>query len=291
MMFSDEDGQTLDLETPEGAVRRFVLRPLEKDDFEACVAFQKEIWGTEFRELVPPAVLMITRRVGGLIAGAFDMTGELVGMIYGLTGPCDGELLHWSHMMAVRREARGLGLGRHLKLYQRRRLLEIGVERAEWTFDPLEARNGHLNLEGLGAKAVEYLRDVYGDGSTSELHRGIGTDRLRVEWHLHSPEVKAAIHRTSLPTPTPWRSAIVVNIDETGEPRIVPWELPDRIVVRIEVPQNIQALKEEDPDAARRWREATRWAFVGYLEQSYEIVRFHRDEKTHRCYYVLLAEP
>ena len=48
-----------------------------------------------------------------------------------------------------------------------------------WTFDPLVAKNAHLNLNLLGARVVEYVRDMYGT-TTSPLHNGLATDRLIV---------------------------------------------------------------------------------------------------------------
>ena len=58
-------------------------------------------------------------------------------------------MVHWSDMLAVRSECRGAGLGRHLKLTQRERLLELGVATVKWSYDPLEASNAHLNINRL----------------------------------------------------------------------------------------------------------------------------------------------
>jgi predicted GNAT superfamily acetyltransferase len=57
-----------------------------------------------------------------------------------------------------------------------------------WTYDPLEAKNAHFNLNKLGAMAGEYVRDMYGRRD-SPLHRGIGTDRLVPTWAMDSPRV------------------------------------------------------------------------------------------------------
>ena len=151
--------------------------------------------GENFRELVPASMMMINQKLGGVVVGVFDEDGGLLAFLLGQTGLREGtrELLHWSHMMAVRSHVRGLGLGRHLKLYQRRFLLDLGIDEAEWTYDPLESRNAHLNLNRLGALPFEYRRNVYGDGSTSGLHSGIGTDRFVTRWKLRDPNVEAKI--------------------------------------------------------------------------------------------------
>ena len=103
------------------------LRPLAShDDYHACYELQLATWGRDFQEGVPPSVLKISQRVGGIAAGAFAAGGELLGYVYGLTGvrppgsprsaaavparggPARPELFHWSHMLAVAPEARGI---------------------------------------------------------------------------------------------------------------------------------------------------------------------------------------
>src|SRR4029077_9692923 len=55
----------------------------------------------------------------------------------------------------------------------------------EWTFDPLEIKNAHLNLARLGAIARRYSINHYGY-SSSPLQGGLPTDRLVAEWWLKS---------------------------------------------------------------------------------------------------------
>jgi predicted GNAT superfamily acetyltransferase len=79
-----------------------------------------------------------------------------------------------------------------LKLFQREDALGRGIRLVEWTFDPLELKNAHFNLNRLGALCRRYIPNLYGV-TTSPLHRGIETDRLVAEWQLDSPRVIAAI--------------------------------------------------------------------------------------------------
>ncbi len=146
------------------------LRSLEQlRDFEACVELQRETWGRDFSSCVPAPVLMVAQKVGGVTAGAFDGDERLLGFVFGITGYSGGRPLHWSHMLAVREDARDTGLGVKLKLYQRELLLQQGVDTARWTFDPLVAKNAHINLNRLGAVVVEHVENMYGD-SNSTLH-------------------------------------------------------------------------------------------------------------------------
>ena len=152
-------------------------------DLAACLDVQQAVWGDDPRELVPPIVLEATLCAGGLLGGAVDAGGRLLGFVYGMPAVRSGRLAHWSHLLAVRPEARRLGLGLALKRWQRERLREQGIDRAYWSYDPLLAGNAHLNLNLLGARAVEYVEDMYGD----EVQGTAGSDRFIVEWALDAP--------------------------------------------------------------------------------------------------------
>src|SRR5258708_35996963 len=95
-------------------------------------------------------------------------------------------------MTGVHSEYRDRGVGRMLKLFQRGEALGRGIRLIQWTFDPLELRNAHFNLNRLGAICREYQPNLYGV-TTIPLHRGLATDRLLVDWHLDSARVVAAI--------------------------------------------------------------------------------------------------
>src|SRR3954468_5809469 len=157
------------------------------DELRACVTLQRETWGDEFTDVVPTSILKVSQRIGGVAAGAFDDTGKLLGFVYGLTGVEGGRIVHWSDMLAVRPEARNLGLGRQLKEFQRHAVQALGGVVIYWTYDPLVARNAHLNFNVFGVRAAEYVEDMYGE-TESPLHQGIGTDRFIVAWPVPDAE-------------------------------------------------------------------------------------------------------
>jgi predicted GNAT superfamily acetyltransferase len=59
----------------------------------------------------------------------------------------------------------------------------------QWTYDPLQAMNAHLNFAKLGVVCEEYAVNIYGM-STSPLHGGNPTDRFVVDWWIRKPHVE-----------------------------------------------------------------------------------------------------
>jgi len=250
----------------------FTLRSLETtSDFDAAVHVQREVWGDDFNDLVPAALLRIVGHVGGVAAGAFTDDGELAGLVFGVSGIRDGRLSHWSDTLAVRARYRDRGLGESLKKYQRELLLPLGIETMYWTFEPLESRNAHLNFNQLGASAGEYVRDFYGV-TGSALHEHIGTDRLVVQWELGAPRVAALMKGRAARTHRSGDDAPLVNVvhDGAAGPESAEPDLQlDAPSVRVAIPADIQGLKARSPECAGEWRRVTRLAFEAYFARGY----------------------
>ncbi|HEX9941911.1 MAG TPA: hypothetical protein VGG03_07845 [Thermoanaerobaculia bacterium] len=258
------------------------FRPLASHaDYEACVELQRLTWGRDFSDVVPLSILKVTQKAGGIAAGAFSAEGRLLGFVHGLAGYLDRRPFHWSHMLAVHPEARDLGLGTRLKLYQREVLLPLGLEEVRWTFDPLEARNAHLNLNHLGAEVAEYVENMYEGEMGSDLARGIGTDRFIVCWRIAGERVARALADRRAGEADRFRDAPVAN--PGGEER----DLPEAPRVRVEIPENVQAVKAERPDEALAWRASSRRALREYLGRGYKVEAFYRDPAERRCFYGL----
>ena len=243
------------------------VRPLRTDaELRACVELQKSTWGADYGEFVPPSILIVAQKIGGVAAGAFDAGGRLLGFVFGMAGVREGRIIHWSDMLAVRPEARDAGVGRRLKEFQRGAALAAGATTMYWSFDPLVARNAHLNFNRLGVRVDEYVEDMYGD-SASELHRGLGTDRFIVRWELEGAGRRAPGAGSS-PAPGTRHPAPPVLSDPESLGAIRP---PDLCV---EIPSDIIRLREDDAAAAARWRATTRRAFQWALANGYEVTGF-----------------
>jgi predicted GNAT superfamily acetyltransferase len=266
----------------------FHIRPLaDHAEMARCVEFQKLIWGRDFHEVVPAAIMWVAHRTGGIVAGAFDAHDTMIGFIFGISGWQQGRPVHWSDMLAVLPEFRGAGVGRRLKEYQYHSLRQRGILDVSWTFDPLESRNAWLNFARLGITASEYVRDCYGH-ATSPMHQGVGTDRIIVDWRLDSERVRMRMEGDdSAPAPPAEDLAAVPMVNEDdGAPRL-DMAAP---AVRVRIPANIQELKVRDPELAIRWRLTVRDALEHYFGRGYVAVELVR-ETADLSSYVLVAQP
>jgi predicted GNAT superfamily acetyltransferase len=211
------------------------------EEFHGCVELQRQIWGEADLEVEPVTMFVVASHTGGQVLGAFD-NGRMIGYTLAVVGLHAGVPYLHSHMTGVLSAYRDRGVGRRLKLFQRDEALGRGIGLIQWTFDPLELRNAHFNLNRLGAICREYLPNLYGT-TTSPLHRGLATDRLLVEWRLDSPRAIAAIQNLT---------------EETVEAPAV-----------VELPRDLERwLEESGPEVqkvqARIREEFTKWFAKGY---------------------------
>lgn len=271
-----------------------IIRPLESsEDFQAFEDLQREIWGQNVAEVVTSSLARIVQRIGGIAAGAFDARGTMVGLVFGFTGFSNGRPVHWSHMLAVRDNLRDAGIGKKLKLYQRDVLLHAGTKEVYWTYDPLVARNAHLNFNSLGVEVTEYVPDMYGPGDDSELFRGIGTDRFVVVWRIDTERVENILAGGLPENSAGFTDApLAVSRIHAGAPCSVLQRLNVDVAprVRIEIPPDIHAVRNLSALTAAECRRATREAFQHYLSAGYGVLGFYRDEQAGRCYYCLSAK-
>jgi predicted GNAT superfamily acetyltransferase len=222
-----------------------VIRKCEtSQEFHACVALQREVWEEDPLEIEPPTMFVVAANTGGQVLGAFDGP-KLVAYILAVAGLHGVTPYIHSHHAAVHAGYRDRGIGRALKLFQREEALSRGIRLIEWTFDPLELRNAHFNLNRLGAIARQYRQNLYGVTS-SPLHRGIPTDRLVAEWWLDSRHVLAAA-----------RGEIVGPANEVSS---------------VEVPLPLGRDQELTAELATTTQVALRQGFTKWFERGYAAV-------------------
>jgi len=98
-------------------------------------------------------------------------------------------------MMAVARDYQNHGVGAKLKWAQRAKALEEGRSFIKWTWDPMQSRNAHFNINRLGVVVATYADNFYGTDYNADPTQaegelpGLQSDRLFASWHLDSQRV------------------------------------------------------------------------------------------------------
>jgi predicted GNAT superfamily acetyltransferase len=171
------------------------------EEFDCCVALQREAFGLPDLELSPRRHLIVSRQAGGWTLGAF-VADRLVGFVHHLAAVRgNNEIFGYSHMMAVAKDYQNKGVGARLKWAQRERALRDGRKLMKWTWDPMMARNAHFNLNRLGAVVETFLDNFYGVdyGADEDERPGLPTDRLSATWEIDSARVHALANGEELP--------------------------------------------------------------------------------------------
>ena len=252
-----------------------VIRDLATtEDIRELEPVEREVWGLHERDVTPVTLLIACKEAGAILIGAFD-GNKMVGFAFAFPALDEGKISFHSHMLAVLPEYRDSDLGYKLKLAQRERALRARITEMTWTFDPLQSRNAHFNFAKVGVVSDRYKIDFYGRNSSSVLHQN-GTDRLWVTWLMDSRRVLRRIEKAIRPEPLPTLPALV-RFNGDGRPaRSDLSEALARQRVIIEIPGDILQLEQKDPDLAREWRLATRWAFVESLRAGFFVAEYHR---------------
>jgi GNAT superfamily N-acetyltransferase len=161
-----------------------VIRSATASDLLAGTALLGEALGFGAADRIP-AWFAKDAQEGGAVALAAISGGDVVGFSFAMPAlrpPGEPEL--FSCGLAVARAHRGRGIGRTLKLEQRRRALELGIGTIRWRADPLNVPALRLYLDGLGAQLVGYRTAIYAgirdDGPVPH-------DDAEIEWRLDAP--------------------------------------------------------------------------------------------------------
>ena len=261
---------------------RVRIRPITSpSELVEVEELQRKVWGMDDVDVVPAHMMVAALMCGGLVLGAYDEEGRLIGFVFGIAGLRGGRLVHHSHMAGVLPEARYRGVGYQLKLAQREHVLRQGFELIEWTFDPLRAPNARLNLTKLGGVSATYLENLYG-ALRDELDRGVPSDRLLVEWWLRSERVLSKLEgRLRPPSLEELLEAGVVLANDVKLVSVRGRVIEDVRRVRtdlnssgvlVRIPADDQLVRRASPEAYVRWRLALRRALTSYLSRGYVAV-------------------
>lgn len=262
------------------------IKKIEKiEDFHKILELDLKVWGGE---PIPVHQTLTAAKNGGIVLGAFE-DEKLVGFLYSFAGFQDGEVHLCSHMMGIDPDYQNQGIGSRLKLAQAEEALKLGYKKIRWTYDPLESRNGYLNIAKLGAICSDYVENCYGDMQDG-LNRNMPTDRFHVEWLIDDPH---SVKRQELMGQVAVMADGLVldwHMREDGLPEVlirdenISSEAP---FLFVPVPVTFQEMKEKDPELALDWRWKTRAVFQQLFTDGWAVVHVIREQEELCQYYVL----
>lgn len=248
---------------------------------------QRSVWGGLS---VSAETLQVTQKYGGAILGAF-IDRKLAGFLYALLARRNGQIIHWSHLMAILPPFRNQGLGFRLKIAHRNLALRQGIRSVCWTYDPLQSRNAGLNLTKLGGRVEEYIADCYGR-FPSLIECGLQSDRFVVNWPIASKKVEQCLTARRPQKKVP--DVPGVNLTRSNSHGFLvnrKIELDHNAPrLLVEVPHNTDEMRAQDVALARRWRAQTRQIFMHYLSKDYRVDGFFGGSPGRpatRCFYLL----
>lgn len=194
--------------------------------------------------VIDAGTLRALQHSGNYVVGLFDDSDgqeRMVGASIAFFGEPGKRTMH-SHITALLPEYRGRGWGRELKEHQRQWAFSREVGSITWTYDPLVARNAHFFLTVLGARVSGYSVNRYGIFGGGDA--GDESDRLDVQWAL---------------------------ADIAKPPA------SEAVVATLEIPDDIEAMRVSDPDAAHEWRLRLRGEMEELLGRGLKIAGFDNE--------------
>jgi predicted GNAT superfamily acetyltransferase len=233
---------------------------LSVEDFKQCIELERTVWHDDDVGIMPIRLYMISKTCNAPTIGAFDNAGKLVGFVHTSLALMGRHVVYHSHLAAVVEGLRHRDIGYRMKLAQRDRALQAGIPLIIWTFDPLQSRNAHLNINKLGAVIRRYEVNYYSAGISSVFDSNVPSDRVFAEWWLSSPRVESALAGNP-----------VEAIKETGT---------------VEIPEEINTVRDASPEQHLDWRIRVREQFQLALSHGDIVLGFARDRARQRSRYI-----
>jgi predicted GNAT superfamily acetyltransferase len=230
------------------------------EDFNQCIELERAVWKDDDIDIMPIRLYMISKACNAPTIGAFDQSGKLVGFVHTMLALMGKNVVYHSHMAAVVEELRHKDIGYRLKLAQRDRALEAGIPLIIWTFDPLQSRNAHFNINKLGVVIRRYEINYYGEGVSTVFDSAVPSDRVFAEWWVASPHVESALAGN--------RPAI--QEDATA----------------VVIPDDIDAVRARSLEEHVDWRLRVREDFLRELLQGRVVRGFTRDQESAKSMYL-----
>lgn len=163
------------------------------EDFQQCIELERAVWKDDDIGIMPIRLYMISKACNAPTIGAFESSGRLVGFVHTMIALMDRHVVYHSHLAAVLEDLRHQDIGFRMKLAQRQHAIKAGVPLIIWTFDPLQSRNAHLNINKLGAVIRRYEVNYYSEGLSTVFDSDVPSDRIFAEWWVSSVHVESVL--------------------------------------------------------------------------------------------------
>lgn len=222
------------------------------EDFQQCIDLERAVWKDDDIGLMPVRMYMISKACNAPTIGAFEPSGRLVGFVHTMIALRGGRVIYHSHLAAVLEELRHRDIGYKMKLAQREHALAAGVPLIIWTFDPLQSRNAHLNINKLGAIIRRYEVNYYSEGLSTVFDANVPSDRVFAEWWVSSPHVQSVL------------SGKQPAVDAPKE--------------TVSIPENINEVRASSIDEHLKWRLQARAEFQRALATGFIVRGFVRSK-------------
>lgn len=241
------------------------------DNIEAVEDLQRIVWGSSMGDVLNAPTMRWMIHIGGLLISAWD-DEKLIGFSIGSPGKREGKFVFWSDMAGIHPNYQNQGIGYQLKLMQREWVREQGYEEIRWTFDPMRRGNASFNFHKLGVISYLYHPSFYGVMQDS-INTGLPTDRLEAIWS--TTEMTRQQH--------PNNSDVPFAVEFDGD--TVQTKITEKEYIGIQIPYNLNKLKNDNLSLAINWQQAVRNTFIKSFRSGYQTVDFIRKESM--CWYIL----
>lgn len=267
-----------------------IVRPTA-DDAREIRDLQNQIWRPTTPDALYPAdihsldfrpgtslVVKVVRKPAGFLFGFYKLRASALPALIAERFRTDFCLE--SQLMGILPEYRGHNLSVVLKREQAELARAEGIQIVNWTFDPLQYPNAHLNFSRLGAVAFAFYPNYY------DFHNDLNVapaSRLLVTWLIDSARVRSELTGPGLTEIDLAATSDVVRLNRGPEPVAAP---NGTRRIAIEIPENWTRLQRDAAqlELALSWRKTTddilaQW--LGVEHGKYVLTGTGRDAARH----------
>lgn len=247
---------------PNKSVANIIYREfVNESDFCQCTHLQKEIFHLSDTHIISPLFLKLIARNSppiGISMGVFstsDEKEELLGFIIGFSTLIE-KSIHVV-MLGVKPELKNSIYGYKLLVNFREAAIKRDLATMFCVYEPLESNLARLYMSMKGTYGIAYQIESSNENCLVE-------DKLMVKWDLKTDSNQENCAQKLI-------KELIAN------PELCPiadsLHRPKDVRVLAEIPENYQALKEENLQEAINWRKNTREILSIYLNQKkYQII-------------------